>query len=129
MKQLFVFLVLTLGLYGTAQFPELSEASCESRTLELLEMHENAIVIHIQGLVCSSCGIGVNFTLNRLDFVDKSRFERGVLLDARNQFAVVAYKDIGQLNPKKIKQAIIDSGYDPLHYYYKANGQIRKVAL
>jgi hypothetical protein len=129
MKQLFVFLVLTLGLYGTAQFPELSEASCESRTLELLEMHENAIVIHIQGLVCSSCGIGVNFTLNRMDFVDKSRFERGVLLDARNQFAVVAYKDIGQLYPEKIKQAIIDAGYDPIHYSYKVGEQVVKVTL
>ncbi len=129
MKQLFVFLVLTLGLYGTAQFPKLSEESCEPRAALLLNSHKDTIVIHIQGMVCTSCGIGVNFTLNRLDFVDKSRFERGILLDAQNQFAIVAYKSIEQLDSEKIKQAIIDAGYDPLHYYYKANGHIRKVAL
>tara|TARA_B100001769_G_scaffold260500_1_gene241176 strand:- start:1007 stop:1396 length:390 start_codon:yes stop_codon:yes gene_type:complete len=129
MKQLVIFLLLTFVLHGNAQFPSLSEESCETRTALLLESHENTIVIHIKGMVCSSCGIGVNFTLNRLDFVDNSRFERGVLLDARNQFAIVAYNSIEEIDAKKIRQAIINAGYDPLHYYYKVDGKIKKVIL
>jgi hypothetical protein len=122
----FVFISI---LNGETHEELLSESLCFERASEVLEDNPNVIVIHINGMICGSCGVGVNFSLKKLDFVDRSRFTNGILLDAKNQFAVVAVKEGFQVNPEMIIKAAESAGYESTHYYSRENGVTYKVDL
>ena len=52
--------------------------------------------MHVKGLVCSSCGIGIKIGIRKIEGVDLNLFDRGVKLDSSNQYVLVG------------KQAVID---------------------
>lgn len=116
-------------VYGAKPEKELPESSCSERATEVLENNPDSIVIHIKGLICGSCGVGVNFSLKKLDFVDRTRFTNGILLDAKNQFAVVALKEGHRPKRESIMQAAESAGYEAMDYYMMEGDVVRKVKL
>jgi hypothetical protein len=116
-------------VYGEKPKKELPESSCAERATEVLMNNPDTIVIHINGLICGSCGVGVNFSLKKLDFVDRSRFTNGILLDAKNQFAVVALKEGHRPNRESIIQAAESAGYEAMDYYIMEGDAVRKMKL
>ena len=99
--------------------------TCSEQMTELLNQYPNTAVVHVKGLVCDSCGIGIRIGLAKVDGVDKSKFTKGVLLDSSNQYVVIAN---GQsVDFKIIFQKIHDAGYDPMHLCYIEQGNITRV--
>ena len=60
---------------------------------------KQAALLYVKGMTCPSCAIGIRVKLSKLDFVDGSRFKRGIEMDCNNQLLTVALKDgTGQLD-------------------------------
>ena len=62
-------------------------------------------------MTCPSCAIGIRVKISKLDFVDSSRFKRGVDMDCNNQLLSVVVKKGGVLNWSQIIEKIDDAGY------------------
>lgn len=131
MKYILPFLLLFAlsVVYGAKPEKELPESTCFERASVVLKDNPNSLVIHIKGMICGSCGVGVNFSLKKLDFVDRSRFTNGILLDAKNQFAVVALKEGHQPNRESIIKAADSAGYEAIDYYMMEGDSVFKVEL
>jgi len=89
---------------------------------EYLKNQPNQLAIYAKGFVCSSCGIGLRIHLKKLDSVDQSQFDKGVLMDASKQLLVVAFEPDTVTNIDAVRNAVYNAGYDP-EYYYQWNGQ------
>ena len=89
---------------------------------EYLKNQPNQLAIYAKGFVCSSCGIGLRIHLKKLDSVDQSQFDKGVLMDASKQLLVVAFEPDTVTNIDAVRNGVYNAGYDP-EYYYQWNGQ------
>ena len=70
-----------------------SEANEETRSVavqNIFDQNTDLVVIYAQGLCCPSCAIGVRKKVSKLNFVDRSRLNKGVNLDAKKQLVSVA---------------------------------------
>lgn len=124
-----VLLFVSVFVYADKPEKELPESTCDMRARAVLENTPDAVVIHIKGMICGSCGVGVNFSLKKLDFVDRSRFTNGIHLDAKNQFAIVALKEGYSPNRESIIKASESAGYEAMHYYTMDGDAMQKVKL
>ena len=106
-----------ITLWGKPQATEVTETIRFEAVQKLLEGKDNEVAVFAKGLVCSSCGIGVRQHLKRIENVDRSRYEKGVELNAQIQVVIIAVKEGTQLDEAKISQAIYDAGYDPVHIF------------
>ena len=70
-----------------------------------------------QGLVCSSCAIGLRIHTSKLEGVDKSQLTKGVDLDVKKQLVLVAFKSDAAIDVDGVREAIYNAGFDPVHYY------------
>jgi len=104
---------------------EKGEAGCSERMTLLLSEYPEAVIVHVKGLVCSSCAIGIRIGLSKLDGLDRSQFTKGVELDSTNQYVLLA-KD-GDLNFNQVFEKIYKAGYDPLHLCYIEAEQVVRV--
>ena len=89
----------------------------DQAAIEMVENHPNYLVVHTNGLVCKSCGIGLRIHIGKLDGVDKSQLTKGVDLDVDMQFVLVAFKSDAAIDFEGVREAIYNAGYDPVHYY------------
>lgn len=106
-----------------------SSEDCDPLMTQLLRENKETIVVHVKGAICSSCGVGIYFTMRDLEFVDNNRFNGGIELIPKEEIALVAYKDISSINPLSIKQAIDDAGYIATHYCYIEENNFKRVEL
>ena len=106
---------------------EINETECSERMQTLLEKHPDAIIVHVKGLVCSSCAIGIRIGLAKIEGINRSKFTNGVELDSSNQYVLLASNN--PLDFNLIFQKIYDAGYDPLHLCYMKEDQIIRVEV
>jgi hypothetical protein len=126
MKRFLSILILAaLSSAPLAARPQFKATTPELRmqaAQDYLEDQPNQLAIYAKGFVCSSCGIGLRIHLKKLDSVDQSQFDKGVLMDASKQLLVVAFEPDAVTNIDAIRDAVYSAGYDP-EYYYQWNGQ------
>jgi hypothetical protein len=126
MKRFLSILVLAaLSSASLAARPQFKATTPELRmqaAQDYLEDQPNQLAIYAKGFVCSSCGIGLRIHLKKLDSVDQSQFDKGVLMDASKQLLVVAFEPGAVTNIDAVRDAGYSAGYDP-EYYYQWNGQ------
>lgn len=120
MKLLYTLIALALCSATLSARPQFKVATEEDRLVgatEHLTGKDNQIAIYARGLVCSSCGIGLRIHIGKLDGLDKSQFEKGMLLDAKNQLALVAFENVNAEGIEAARKAVYKAGYEPTHYY------------
>ncbi len=129
MKFIYIFLISLWCFgysYGSAEHAqEINEAECSERMITLLEEHPEAVIVHVKGLVCSSCAIGIRIGLAKIDGLDRSKFINGVKIDSSNQYVVMATDQT--IDFDLVFEKIYNAGYDPIHLCYKKAGQIVRV--
>jgi hypothetical protein len=126
MKRFLSILILAaLSSAPLAARPQFKATTPELRmqaAQDYLEDQPNQLAIYAKGFVCSSCGIGLRIHLKKLDSVDQTQFDKGVLMDASKQLLVVAFEPGAVTNIDAVRDAGYSAGYDP-EYYYQWNGQ------
>ena len=119
----FVFAVC-VGLFNKNGFalgkdvsPEVSEDVRIIAATARLESERETIVVYAEGLCCPSCAIGVRKMISKLDFVDRSRFNKGVTLDTKTQLVTVALSTSDGVDLDALSKAIDKAGYEPVRAY------------
>ena len=120
-----VFLCSTVWGSEDVDMPSVSDVPCSERMTELLSEHPEAVIVHVKGLVCSSCGIGIKISIRKIEGVDLSLFDKGVKLDSSNQYVLVGKQATIDFNA--LFQAIYKAGYDPLHLCYVDQDKVVRV--
>jgi copper chaperone CopZ len=97
-----------------------------SRTIKILTMIIALIslpamaqdyVIHVNGIVCEFCSIGVRKKVSKLPFIDRTKYDDGVEVDIENQMVTIAVKSDAVLDKKALFAAIEAAGYNPVKIY------------
>ena len=134
MKHLFITILSTFALLvsAEAQFkkhPEITEKKREVAALATLKSTPGTIKIYARGMCCESCGIGIRKKLQKLEFVDTGRFNKGIALDAKTQLVTVAIKKGATIDVEAIKKAVKAAGYDPVKLYELKGGRLKSTQL
>ena len=103
MKHLIIFFLL-LGL-GFSQ----SKVTIQDKEIML---NENEAVVEVLGMVCSMCAFGIGEGFSKTDFIDKSKFNEGVMVDIDAQYVQLAINESANVNPANIVKVIEEAGYD-----------------
>jgi hypothetical protein len=104
--------------------PEATEEVRVVAAQKKLNTESDTLVVFAKGLCCPSCAIGVRKMISRLDFVDRKRFNKGVDLDTKVQLITVAIGEEKTPDYESLTEAIVDSGYDPVHSYSLNEGNL-----
>ena len=124
-----LFLIICLAITDTFatenNTPETNKAKCSERMVTLLNKHPESVIVHVKGLVCASCGIGIRIGLAKIEGIDRSKFTNGVELDSSNQYVLLATNSYLDFN--LIFQKIYDAGYDPSHLCYMKENEVIRV--
>ena len=126
-SSLSVLIIAVFALVGNAQakgLPEASEDVRKAAALEILKKTPNVVLVYAKGLCCQSCAIGIRKKIRTLDFVDTSRFNSGVALDARTQLVTVAVVKGKTVDANALSGAINSAGYDPINLYTFEKGTL-----
>ena len=84
-------------------------------------------VINVNGIVCEFCSIGVTKKVSKLSFIDKSKYNKGVKVQIKNQMVTIAVKDDALLDKDALYAAIESGGYNPVEIFeLTENGEQRK---
>ena len=101
---------------------EISQEERVKVALSLLKKSPNTVQVYARGLICETCGIGVRKKLQRLDFVDSKKSQKGILLNVKSQLVSIAIKDGSSVNAGEITEAIKKAGYDPVTLHELSRG-------
>ncbi len=74
-------------------------------------------VVHVNGIVCGFCSLGVAKKVSVLPFIDQSRYDKGVDVAIENQLVTVAVKEDAALDQQALFAAIEDGGYNPVEIW------------
>ena len=86
-------------------------------------VNQNDLVFSVNGLVCSFCAFGLQKGLSKLDWIDKSRHEKGVFADIKNQYVKVAMISGKEKKVQDAIDIIKSSGYEVFDYYLNSDGK------
>ena len=118
MKQFLAFLLfLNFGLSQSVVTIQDSE----------IEINENEAVVEVLGMVCSMCAFGIGEGFSKTDFVDKTKFNDLIDIDA--QFVQVGLLKSSDANAEKIVQVIEDAGYDVNQLFILQNEKLTKFSF
>ena len=120
-----IFLCSTVWASDCLDSSSISDVPCSDRMTQLLSEHPEAVIVHVKGLVCSSCGIGIKIGIRKIEGVDQNLFDKGVKLDSSNQYVLVGKHATIDFNA--LFQAIYKAGYDPLHLCYIKQDKVVRV--
>lgn len=111
--------------------PEATEEVRLAAAKAKLSSESDTVVLYARGLCCPSCAIGIRKKVSKLDFVDRSRFKKGVELDTKTQLVTVAVAEGREADHDSLAKAIDDAGYDPERVYFLENDgvSLRSIAL
>ena len=136
MKLLILLLAVVVPLTTSNVFalggdvsPEATEEVRMLAAKEKLSKEPDSVVLYAKGLCCPSCAIGVRKLISKLDFVDRSRFNKGVELDTKIQLVTVAIGKGKKADFKSLTQAVQSAGYDPVKAYKLEEGKLLSEAL
>jgi hypothetical protein len=112
-KQIILFLVLagivsaqTIELYG-----------------KKLNIPRDEVVLEVSGLVCSFCAIGLQGGLSSLQHIDKKKYNDGVFVDVKYQYAVIAEAADKDIDIEKAIAMIVKSGYEVKTVFTNRTGE------
>ena len=115
-----VFAAVSLSLSSTAWSKPFKEVAQDVRDIEVqakLKLRPRALLVYAKGLCCPSCAIGIRKMISRLAFVDTSKKDSGVELDAKHQLVTIALKPGAKPDLNKLTTALDDAGYEAVHAY------------
>jgi copper chaperone CopZ len=82
-------------------------------------------VIHVNGMVCEFCSLGVTKKVSKLPFIDKEKYNKGVKVEIENQRVTIAVKESAELDRDALFEAIESGGYNPVEIFKLAsNGEL-----
>ncbi len=110
-------------------YSEISEKKREEAALEALKSSPNTVMVYAKGMCCESCGIGVRKKLQKLEFVDTKRFNKGIALDPKTQLVTIAMQKGSKADGKAIHKAVKDAGYDAIKLYELNGGKLKSTSL
>ncbi len=112
-KQIILFLVLagivsaqTIELYG-----------------KKVNIPRDEVVLEVSGLVCSFCAIGLQGGLSSLQHIDKKKYNDGVFVDVKYQYAVIAEAADKDIDIEKAIAMIVKSGYEVKTVFTNRTGE------
>ena len=100
--------VLLLTLFLNLGFSQ-SKVAIQDKEIQL---NDNEAVIEVLGMVCSMCAFGIGEGFAKTDFIDKSKFNDGVMVDIDAQYVQLALNKSSNINPENIVKVIEEAGYD-----------------
>lgn len=71
-------------------------------------------VVHVHGIVCSFCALGVSKNISKLPFIDQSKFTKGVKVEIESQKLTIAIKPDHEIDIDALFEAIQSGGYEPV---------------
>ena len=74
-------------------------------------------VVNVNGMVCEFCSLGVTKKVAKLPFIDRSKYEKGVSVDIKNQMVTIAVKPDAALDKDALFTAIESGGYKPVEIF------------
>lgn len=74
-------------------------------------------VVHVNGIVCGFCSLGVAKKVSALPFIDQNRYDKGVDVAIENQLVTIAVKEDAALDQVALFAAIEDAGYNPVEIW------------
>jgi len=86
----------------------------------------NQMKIQVRGVVCSFCAFGVQKNLSKLEFLNRSEFKKGILVDVKNQQITLALAEDKDLNLVEVYNSIKKGGYEPEIVYLRVKGDIEQ---
>ena len=120
------FFVLHTGFVSAADgVPEVSRDVRAKVAIGKLQVQNQAALLYVKGMTCPSCAIGIRVKLSKLDFVDGSRFKRGIEMDCNNQLLTVALKDGTSPNWTQIEQEIDNAGYVAVEWFSMQKDELK----
>ena len=112
-KQIILFLVLA-GIVS-AQTIELNGKK--------VNISRDEVVLEVSGLVCSFCAIGLQGGLSSLQHIDKKKYNDGVFVDVKYQYAVIAEAADKDIDIEKAIAMIVKSGYEVKTVFTNRTGE------
>jgi len=113
---LLVILFLNLGF---------SQSKVTIQDKEIM-LNENEAVVEVLGMVCSMCAFGIGEGFSNTDFIDKSKFNEGVMVDIDAQYVQLAINESANINPANIVKVIEEAGYDVSTLFILQNKKLTK---
>ena len=71
-------------------------------------------VINVNGMVCEFCALGVAKKVGGLSFIDREKYDNGVIVDIENQTVTIAVKEDASMGKSALFSAIESGGYNPV---------------
>ena len=96
---------------------------------EEIDMNQNEAIVEVLGMVCSMCAFGIEEGFSNEEFVDKSKFSNGVLVDIDAKFVQLSLKKSSSVNPESIYNVIQDAGYEVKKLYILKDNQLTKYSV
>ena len=96
---------------------------------EDLAAHRDTLAFFAKGMCCQSCAIGIRVHVASMEFVDRSRFNKGIKLNPLTQVVTVAHKSDLKVDPAALAIAVQRAGYEPVELYRLANGEVERQPL
>ena len=96
---------------------------------EEIDMNQNEAIVEVLGMVCSMCAFGIEEGFFNEEFVDKSKFSNGVLVDIDAKFVQLGLKKSSSVNPESIYNVIQDAGYEVKKLYILKDNQLTKYSV
>ena len=117
MKHIFKQIIYFFTILGiiSAQNIELNEKK--------VEILKDEVVMEISGLVCSFCAIGLQGGLSSLQHIDKKKYNDGVFVDVKYQYAVIAEAADKDIDIEKAIAMIVKSGYEVKTVFTNRTGE------
>lgn len=82
-------------------------------------------VVHVHGIVCSFCSQGVTKKVSKLQFIDGSKYTKGVKVEIETQKVTIAVKPDHELDIGALFEAIESGGYEPIDVWtVTASGEL-----
>ena len=117
--------VLLLTLFLNLGFSQ-SKVTIQDKEIQL---NENEAVIEVLGMVCSMCAFGIGEGFAKTDFIDKSKFNDGVMVDIDAQYVQLALNKSSNVNPENIVKVIEEAGYDVNTLFILQDKKLKKFSF
>jgi len=81
---------------------------------EAISIQANEVIMQVHGIVCSFCTQGIKKKLAKFSFIDRTRLNKGILMDIENQRITIAIKLGETADIQGMFAAVLSGGYEPI---------------
>ncbi len=124
MKTLFAFIALYAGLLMNNVMAGQGDTSTHQHDADPMEtsstridaaaIKPNEVMMEVHGIVCSFCSQGVKKKLAKFTFIDRARYNKGILMNVEKQRITVAIKAGETADIQGMFAAVVAGGYAPV---------------